>query len=452
MARPTDPTEPSTERSTPLSPFVPETEDIGLYQRLFGFLTPYEYDGWRAEQRAYKETCYLNGTLNPTTTVRIWGPEAEQFLTDFFVNNFEYLGPGRATHGIMCNEEGEIMRDGVVLRTEGNEFYTYWVSPYVDYLLQAHDYDAEFEVLTGSVFLFQVGGPTSLQTLEAATGENLHDLGHFHHRETEIDGRPVRVLRLGMAGTLSYEVHGRIEDARPVFAAIHEAGEAFGVERLGSRTYFIHHTETGYPQASIHFWYPWETDPAFVEYAKEAGMWLEYAGRGSFEEPSAVATRNPVELGWGNLIDFDHEFPGKEALQELVEAPDRTTVTLVWNPEDVAAVHASQFGDEEPYEPIEGPYQTYFEDGAFVFKQDKVTDSDGTVVGISSGRFYSEYYQQMLSLCQIDREASELGTEVTVIHGEPDARQKAIRATVARYPYLDLERNYEYDVSQIPTP
>jgi hypothetical protein len=39
--------------------------------------------------------------------------------------------------------------------------------------------------------------------------------------------------------------------------------------------------------------------------------------------------------------------------------------------------------------------------------------------------------------------------EITV---EPVSRQKAIRATVARFPSLDLDRNYEDEVSQLPTP
>ena len=60
----------------------------------------------------------------------------------------------------------------------------------------------------------------------------------------------------------------------------------------------------------------------------------------------------PFDTGWENRINWDHEFPGKQALQEMAKAPRRTVVTLEWNTEDVADVYASQFRDEEPYEPI----------------------------------------------------------------------------------------------------
>ena len=62
---------------------------------------------------------------------------------------------------------------------------------------------------------------------------------------------------------------------------------------------------------------------------------------------------------------------------------------------------------------------------------------DGRAVGVSSGRQYSYYYRAMLSLCSIDVTEGELGSEVTVLWGDPGTRQKEIRATVARFPYLD---------------
>ncbi|MEU4227806.1 hypothetical protein AB0F17_26255 [Nonomuraea sp. NPDC026600] len=63
---------------------------------------------------------------------------------------------------------------------------------------------------------------------------------------------------------------------------------------------------------------------------------------------------------------------------------------------------------------------------------------------------YSWHYRSMLSLAPIDVEHAEIGTELTVLWGAPGTRQREIRATVARYPYLDLPRNEKVDVSTIP--
>jgi len=56
----------------------------------------------------------------------------------------------------------------------------------------------------------------------------------------------------------------------------------------------------------------------------------------------------------------------------------------------------------------------------------------------------------MLSLCSIDAEFAALGTEVVVLRGAPGTRQKEVRAKVARFPYLNENRNQDIDVSMIP--
>ena len=74
----------------------------------------------------------------------------------------------------------------------------------------------------------------------------------------------------------------------------------------------------------------------------------------------------------------------------------------------------------------------------------------GKVVGVSSGRQYSYYFRKMLSLCSIDVGHGEIGEQVTVLWGEPGTRQKEIRAKVARFPYLEEQRNEDVDVNTIP--
>jgi vanillate/3-O-methylgallate O-demethylase len=79
---------------------------------------------------------------------------------------------------------------------------------------------------------------------------------------------------------------------------------------------------------------------------------------------------------------------------------------------------------------------------------------DGEEVGVSTGRGYSYYFREMLSLGTIDREYSDPGTEVTIVWGEggdpanpriqPHA-QKEITATVAPAPYKPDRRRSELD-------
>jgi glycine cleavage system aminomethyltransferase T len=345
------------------------------------------------------------------------------------------------------------MMDGVIIRTADDEFITYWLQPYIAYALQKGSYDAPGEDITGRVFLFQVAGPRSLEALERASGDDLHDIKFMHHRTSRISGIEVRILRMGMAGTLAYEVHGAIEGAQDVYRAIFSAGKEYGMRKLGQVAYMMNHTEDGFPQAYYHFPYPWYEDPGFAEYLDTQGgnrFGTNAEFRGSVGPDPTLHYRNPVELGWAGMVKFDHDFVGRKALETMVANPKRRMVTLEWSIEDVVDIYASQFRDEEPYPPMDRPNDVYYESArAHVYHADQVL-KDGKLVGISSGRSISQFYRKMLSLCSIDIEFSTIGTDLTVLWGDPGTRQKQVRAKVARFPYLNENRNQDVDVSVIP--
>ena len=432
------------------SPFVSYDPTVDLYEWAAGgypFLVPWEYTGWRHEQVSWKETAYLHGGLNPSPTFRISGPDALRFLRDHCVNTFANFPVGTGKHAIMCNEDGLVMSDGVLIRTGDEEFVTYWMAPYIAYLLSKGGYDAVGTDITAQSCLFQLAGPRSLDVLEAATGEDLRDIRFMHFRQARIAGHPVRVLRMGMGGTLAYEVHGELPASREIYSAIFTAGEPLGLRKLGIRTYMMNHTENGFPQAFYHFAYPWQEDAGFCEYLASLpfATGSQQRFRGSYDRDPRAHYRNPVELGWARMIRFDHDFVGRAALEREKAAPRRQMVTLVWNPDDILDIHRSQYEPGEPFAPIDDPSRFTFTDGANTIWADQVR-KDGKTVGVSSGRCYSIYYRAMLSLCSLDAEHAELGTEVTVLWGDPGTRQKQIRATVSRFPYLNENRNADIDV------
>ena len=72
---------------------------------------------------------------------------------------------------------------------------------------------------------------------------------------------------------------------------------------------------------------------------------------------------------------------------------------------------------------------------------------NGKLVGVTTSRGYSYYFRQMLSLCTIDVNQSEIGNEVIVIWGNPGGPQKEIRAKVAPAPYK--QDNRRLDVAKL---
>jgi glycine cleavage system aminomethyltransferase T len=236
----------------------------------------------------------------------------------------------------------------------------------------------------------------------------------------------------------------------PIYNAIMGAGASFGIRKLGLHAYQMNHTEDGFPQSFVHFPLAWGEDKGLMAFLGMPPEMDRLPGifAGSMGTDIKLLYRNPVELGWGKVIKFDHDFIGRPALEKEMEHPRREMVTLSWNVEDIVDVYSSQFRDGEPYSWME-PIHVGQKRGMNIMVADQVS-KDEKVIGVSSGRAYSYFYRRMLSLCSLDVGYSDLGNEVTVLWGDPGTRQKEIRATVSPFPFLSEGRNESVDVSTIP--
>jgi glycine cleavage system aminomethyltransferase T len=360
-------------------------------------------------------------------------------------------------HTIVCDDDGRIITHGMVLRLSANEFQTHTLTPQLNYAAAKKRFDVRFEDTTLAEFNFQCTGPRILEVLERATGDCLHDIPFMAHRVSAIDGKPVRIYRMGMGGVLGYEVHGRIEDARALYAIILEAGKPYGIERIGWLTYAAQLCEAGYPQQMFSFLSASTFDPDFLGFLRGLGLNTDiWPGSpvlaGSSGTDPTKRYRTPYEVGWSRSVSFRHDFRGKAALEKEVAQPRRKIVTLIWNVEDLMDVYASLFRKgEAPYPlmdlPIDPSFRTSRAGGRQY--QDDVF-KDGKLVGASTARVYSLYTRDMISTGCIDTTHAANGTELTVLWGDPGEWQREIRAVVAPFPHLALPSNATLDTAEIP--
>ena len=435
-----------------------------LFPMMPGVMLPYEYTGVGDEVIAAKESAWIGTQLMTSPIYDVKGPDAVRFLNSICVNDFTKLGYKGIRHAVICNDKGQILTDGVVIRLEENTYRTYWLNPPIDYFLQGSGMNVTGEVITGQEYFIQIAGEKSLEILEAACETSLRDIKFATHGMTTIAGCQMRVLRLGMTGNLAYEVHGPMADFETVYRRIWEVGQTFGAKKLGMLAYSgPNHTEAGFPNILIHYPMPWfESDPELTRYMTEnLGMSFFNFNRrllGSVGDDLQSRFVTPYDVGWGFLVNFNHEFTGKQALEAIAADPPRTVATLEWSAEDVGDIFASQFRgkDVEPYEPIDLPVDMYYQDNVvgwpavgYIYRADKVM-ADGECIGISAGRTRSYYYNTMISLAFINPKYAVEGQELTLIWGTPGKPQKEVRVKVARHPYIDLPRNEDRDVSTLP--
>jgi vanillate/3-O-methylgallate O-demethylase len=302
------------------------------------------------------------------------------------------------------------------------------------------------EPVTRSVWRFQIQGPNAWDIIEKLHGGTLEKLKFFRMSTMNIAGREVRTLRHGMSGAPGLEIWGPYEEQEEIRAAILEAGEEFGIVPCGARAYPSNTLESG-----------WIPSPLPAIYTGDKlKPYREWLGADSYEATGSIGGSfvsgniedyylNPWELGYGFFAKFDHEFHGREALQEIDPDKQRRKVTLAWNPEDMTRILSSLFDpDAEHYKFFDVPLANYASSN-----YDSVIDADGNTVGLSMFTGYSYNEKQALSLATIDPQIP-IGSELRVVWGEENGgtakttvephKQTEVRAIVSPIPYSRVAR------------
>ncbi|WP_201766648.1 aminomethyltransferase family protein [Sphingobium quisquiliarum] len=204
-----------------------------------------EYTDWLDESMSWKQTCYI-GDWSFLWQRRYLGPDVFKLFSDFTVNSFANFAVGQSRHAIHVTKAGKVIAEGILTRLGEQEVRlfgrgTFWI----DYQLAQGSYDVESIAEEG--YNFQVAGPLAAAVMEKLVGPQIRDIKFMRNGETIIAGRPVVALRQGMSGEPGWELQGPAEDAKAVYDAVVEAGQEFGIRKLGGRAAFINHLEACYP-------------------------------------------------------------------------------------------------------------------------------------------------------------------------------------------------------------
>ena len=403
---------------------------------------------WVESSRAYFEGTYIHAGISNYSSI-VSGPDAQQLISDSTINNVWKWKVGRCKHLVQLDEQGLIMNHGLCSRDAEDVFrFTACDITPIFVLMQQKHYDAKVDQV--DEFVFQFSGPRSLTVIERVTQTDLHDVAFLEVRPVSIpgiDGVKFEACRIGMSGTLAYEMRGPAEWGPTVYKLACEKGKQDGLKRLGLRDYHVNHTFGGYPQMAASFMQSMNGQPWYDQIMADR---FQFGMRpnGSVDPADLRARyRSAVEVGWAWMADFDHDFVGKEALRAEMADPKRTIVTLEWNKDDIVDIYASQFTDD-PYKFMEMP------SGVNEFAgdhQNYVRDAEGNVIGYASVPVYSSWFRTTISETVINVDKAAEGTEVTVDWGDFGGKIKKVRATVTRYPYIGKDLNRGYDLSTVPS-
>jgi vanillate/3-O-methylgallate O-demethylase len=415
-----------------------------------------EFSNWREEQRAWKETCALFDQSHHMTDLYVHGPDALKLFSDLGVNSFKNFKVNQAKQFVACNHNGYVIGDAILFYLDENEFNLVGRPPahnWVQYNLETRSYKASADRDERSAvnqghrksFRYQIQGPHALRVMEKVTGKSVPDIRFFNMGVFAIAGRDVRALRHGMVGQPGWELFGPWEHADEVRNAIVEGGHDYGIRQVGSRAYPTSCLESGWIPSPLPAIYVGEEMKGYRQWLKATSYEATASLGGSFYSNDITDYYlTPYDLGYGPFVKFDHDFVGRQALEEMVDKQNRKKVTLVWNRADIARVSDSLYQGGDIFKYIDMPLANYS-----TLPFDKVL-KNGKTIGVSTYTGYTYNERAMISLAVVDSQHSEVGTEVTIVWGEegrgsskPTVErhvQAEIRATVASTPYAEVAR------------
>jgi glycine cleavage system aminomethyltransferase T len=411
-----------------------------------------EFTNWRSEQRAWRESCALFDQSHHMTDLFVSGPDATRLFRDLAVNTFAGFPVDRAKQFVAVNEDGRLIGDAILFHLDADAYDLVGHPMAIDWV-QFHAESAGYDVVlerddnsivrrgAPKLFRFELQGPTALAVVEKLIGGPVPEVRFFGMAPLAFGDVELRALRHGMAGQPGFELFGPWADGERVREALLAAGDAFDLVPVGAKGYSTANLESG--------WVPSPVPAIFTGEATAAyRRWLPAARAGSLggsfrSDDIADYCLTPWDLGYDRLIAFDHDFVGRDALERLADAPHRTKVTLVWNPDDLAAAVGTLFRPGDKAKHIELPKARYA-----LYQCDAVL-ADGSLAGMSHDCGYIANENAFVSLASVDENYAAPGAEVTVLWGEspPSSKpqveahvQVELRATVAPAPYVEFAR------------
>jgi len=233
---------------------------------------------------------------SPLGKIEVKGPDAAKFLNRLYINNAATLKVGFARYGLMCNENGVVIDDGVFVRLADDHYLVHTTSggaariyQWMEEWLQCEwlDYQVIVNNVTTQWANVTVSGPNARKVLEKLEGDidfSREAFAHMQYRSGTVNGVDARVLRASFTGEISYEISVPARFGLALWEAVYDAGQAFDITPYGVESLMVLRTEKGYLHIGA------DTD----------------------------GTTNPLDLGWGFPISKKKDdFIGRRSLSRV---------------------------------------------------------------------------------------------------------------------------------------
>ena len=309
-------------------------EDVGQWKRPWYF----PRKGEDLHAAVHRETLAVRngvGTLDGSTLgkIDIQGPDASILLNWMYSNAWSKLEIGKCRYGLMLDENGMVIDDGVTVRLAENHYLMHTTSGGAARVLAWMERWLQTEWPHLKVYLTSatdhwstsiVAGPKSRAVLQKICSDVDFDDAAFpfmSYREGTVAGSNgekyrARIMRISFSGERCYEVNVAANDGLKVWEAIHAAGAEFDITPYGTETMHVLRAEKGYIIIGQ------DTDGSVT----------------------------PMDLGMGGLVTKTKDCLGKRSLtrEDTVRADRKQLVGLLPDDPKVVLTEGAQILNQAP--------------------------------------------------------------------------------------------------------
>jgi len=198
------------------------------------------------------------GMLDASTLgkFRIHGPDALAALQRAYVSDISKIREGRVKYSAMCNDDGCVLDDGVIVKIRENDYYfttsTARAGQTIEWIRYHTRYDEwNFHMvnLTDALGVINLSGPNARKVLEKVADVDVSNAAFpfSAYREFTVGGGiPVRAMRLGFVGELSYELHVPASYMPSLWELVESAGREFNLRNFGVEAQNVMRMEKGH--------------------------------------------------------------------------------------------------------------------------------------------------------------------------------------------------------------
>ncbi|MFC3110010.1 sarcosine oxidase subunit alpha family protein [Undibacterium arcticum] len=200
------------------------------------------------------------GMLDASTLgkIDVRGPDAREFLNRVYANAWSQLAPGKCRYGLMLDENGMVMDDGVTACLDDQHFLMTTTTGGAARVMSWLERWLQTEWPELKVYLTSVTdhwatsalvGPKSRAVLARLCSDidlSPEAFKFMDCRAGTVAGIPARVFRISFSGELAYEVNVDASYGHYMWEALMKAGAEFDITPYGTETMHVLRAEKGF--------------------------------------------------------------------------------------------------------------------------------------------------------------------------------------------------------------